>query len=255
MKPLVLKISGHQIDDPQFLSALAKAVRDMNRPIVIVHGGGREITEMQQRLGIETRYANGVRITDAESLAVVTMVLCGTVNKRLVRHLISAGIMAQGMSGVDQGMIRARKMPHNSIDMGFTGEVVHVNAGLLCSMLENGLMPVIAPICLSDDDDNEYNVNGDHVAGAVAAAINAERIIFLSNVEGVLVEENVVPTLTQQQTESLIDDGTIYGGMIPKVEMALHVLKKGVARAVITNLVGLQSHGGTVFTNMNGRTS
>ena len=253
MKPLVLKISGHQIDEPEFLSALAKTVRDMNRPIVIVHGGGREITEMQQRLGIETRYEDGVRVTDAESLAVVTMVLCGTVNKRLVRYLVSEGILAQGMSGIDQGMIRARKMPHESIDMGFTGEVVQVNAGLLCSMLESGLTPVIAPICLGDD--SEYNVNGDHVAGAVAAAIEAERIIFLSNVEGVLLEENVVPTLTQQQTDSLIADGTIYGGMIPKVEMALHVLKKGVARAVITNLVGLQSHGGTVFTNVNGRTS
>lgn len=253
MKPLVLKISGHEIDDPQFLSNLAKTVRNIDAPVVVVHGGGREISAMQQRLGIQPRYENGVRVTDAESLSIVTMVLCGTVNKRLVRYLLAEGIQAQGMSGVDQGLIQARKMPHESIDMGFTGEVIKVNAGLLCSMLESGLTPVIAPICLGDD--SEYNVNGDHVAGAVAAAIGAERIIFLSNVEGVLLEEQVVPTLTQQQTELLISDGTIYGGMIPKVEMALDVLKKGVPNAVITNLLGLQTHGGTVFTNLNGGVS
>lgn len=250
MKPLVLKISGHEIDNPEFLAALAKTVRNLDTPVVIVHGGGREISEMQQRLGIQPRYENGIRVTDAESLSIVTMVLCGTVNKRLVRHLVSVGIQAQGMSGVDQGLILARKMPHDSVDMGFTGEVIKVNAGLLCAMLESGLTPVIAPICLGDD--SEYNVNGDHVAGAVAAAIGAERIIFLSNVEGVLLEEKLVPALTEEQTQSLIADGTIYGGMIPKVEMALDVLKKGVPRAVITNLVGLQSHGGTVFTNLHG---
>jgi acetylglutamate kinase len=253
MKSIVLKISGHEIDDPQFLSALAKTVRNLDKPVVIVHGGGREISHMQQRLGIEPHYENGVRVTDAQSLAIVTMVLCGTVNKRLVRYLLAEGIQAQGMSGVDQALIRARKMPHDSIDMGFTGEVVQVNGALLCSMLESGLTPVIAPICLGED--SEYNVNGDHVAGAVAAAMGAERIIFLSNVEGVLVEENIVPTLSQDQTKSLIADGTIYGGMIPKVEMALDVLQKGVPSAVITNLVGLQSHGGTVFTNINGRTT
>lgn len=252
MKPLVVKIGGHEIDSPEFLSALADTVRDLPAPVVIVHGGGREISEMQQRLGIQPRYENGVRITDADSLAIVTMVLCGTVNKRLVRHLVAAGVKAQGMSGVDQGLIRSRKMPHPSIDMGYTGEVVQVNATLLCAMLEDGITPVIAPICLGED--SELNVNADHVAGAVAAAIGAERMIFLSNVEGVLLNNEIIPGLTQQQTQSLIADGTIYGGMIPKVEMALDVLKKGVPNAVITNLIGLQSHGGTVFTNSNGRT-
>jgi len=150
-------------------------------------------------------------------------------------------------------LIRAQKMPHVSIDMGFTGEVVEVKRAVLSSMLENGITPVIAPICLGDD--SEYNVNGDHVAAAVAAAIEAERIIFLSNVEGVLVEEKIVPSLTEDQTKLLIANGTIYGGMIPKVEMALDVLRKGVSKAVISNLTGLQTHGGTVFTNLKGEVS
>lgn len=246
MRPVVLKISGHQIDDPEFLKSLAQTIAEMQSPVIVVHGGGKEISEMQKKLGIEPHYVDGVRVTDAASLSIVTMVLCGTVNKRLVRYLLSAGVDAQGISGIDRGIVQAEKMPHPELDMGFTGEVTGVNADALLEMLSNGITPVLAPLSLGSD--SHYNVNGDHVAGAVAVAVEAEKVIFLSNVEGVLINEAVTGNLTAEETISLIEDGTIFGGMIPKVQTALHALQSGVQSAVITNLTGLQSHGGTVFT-------
>ncbi|MDQ7028103.1 MAG: acetylglutamate kinase [Anaerolineae bacterium] len=245
LKPILIKIGGHDIADPNFLSELASVIATMTVPVAIVHGGGKEISDMQQRLDIEPQYIDGVRITDAESLSVVTMVLCGTVNKRLVRTLTSNGVDAQGLSGVDRGIIRAAKMPHPSIDMKFTGEVIRVRDDVLLMMMAQGIVPVIAPICAGKD--SSYNVNADHVAGAVAAAIGVERLVFITNVEGVLVNETVKLSMTQLETAALIADGTIFGGMIPKVTTALHTLQSGVAKAVITNLTGFKTHGGTVF--------
>jgi acetylglutamate kinase len=137
-------------------------------------------------------------------------------------------------------------MPHETVDMGFTGEVTAVRVDLLLSLLDMGITPVVAPICLGAESN--YNVNGDHVAGAVAAAVEAERLVFLSNVEGVLKDGSLVAALTPEQTEALIADGTIFGGMIPKVRTALGALAADVAQAVITNLDGLRTSGGTVFT-------
>jgi acetylglutamate kinase len=244
-KPVVIKIGGNEIDDPTFLAGLAPAVKAVKAPVAIVHGGGREISALQQAMGIEPRYLDGVRVTDAPSLAVVEMVLGGAVNKRLVRHLIAGGLEAQGMSGVDRGLVRAEKMPHATEDMGFTGRVVSVRGDVVVDWLAQGITPVIAPVCLGTDSN--YNVNADHVAGAVAAAIGASRVVFLTNVEGVLVNGGRVETLTPEQAEALIADGTIFGGMIPKVRTALHALADGVPEAVITNLAGLKAGTGTVF--------
>lgn len=245
-KPIVIKISGHQIDDVEFLTALAETIAKLQTPMVIVHGGGKEISILQEKLGIEPHYVDGIRVTDEQSLAIVTMVLCGSVNKRLVQYLLKQGLDAQGVSGIDRGLIRAKKMPHPTIDMGFTGEVTEVHGEILLEMLAQGITPVVAPLSLGED--SHYNVNGDHVAGAIATAIDADRVIFLSNVEGVLIDDVVSPELTTQKTENLIQDGVIYGGMIPKVQTALHALQSGVSQVVITNLMGLQTHGGTVFT-------
>jgi acetylglutamate kinase len=243
---VLIKIGGNEIDDPVFLSELASVVRGLQTPVVIVHGGGKEISTLQQQLGIEPRYLDGVRITDAASLAVVEMVLCGVVNKRLVRSLLAGGVDALGLSGIDRGLIRAEKMQHPTQDMGFTGNVTSVRGEVLLDLLAQGVTPVIAPICLGED--SSYNVNADHVAGAVAAAIQPSKVIFLTNVEGVLVDGKPVNTLTVAQTNALIEDGTIFGGMIPKVKTALHALDMGVPQAVITNLTGLKTHGGTAFT-------
>jgi acetylglutamate kinase len=212
----------------------------------VVHGGGIEISELQRRLGITPRYVDGVRITDIASLQVVEMVLCGSVNKRLVGQLIAGGIDAQGMSGIDRGLIRAEQMPHDTEDMQFTGQVTTVNGDILREMVDAGITPVIAPVCLGAEGQL-YNVNADHVTGAVASAINASRVVFMTNVEGVLENGEVRRTITPAEAERMIDEEVIFGGMIPKVRTALETLKRGVPRAVITNLNGLRMNGGTVF--------
>lgn len=245
-QPIVIKLSGHSIDEPDYLATFAQTIADMSQPVIIVHGGGKEISSLMNDLGMQPTYIDGLRVTDEAAMAVVTMVLCGTVNKRLVHYLLEADIDAQGISGVDRGLITARKLQHSEIDYGFAGEAVSVRSEVLMQMLEAGITPVISPV--SGGIAQHYNVNGDHVAGAIASAIKAEKIIFLSNVEGVLVDDKVVANLTPERTQAYITDGTIYGGMIPKVETALHALQSGVPTAVITNLTGLQSHGGTQFT-------
>lgn len=248
LQPVVIKIGGNEIDDPTFLGELAPAVRSVAAPVIVVHGGGREISALQQLMGIEPRYLDGVRVTDAPSLAVVEMVLCGVVNKRLVRHLLAGGVEALGVSGVDRGLVRAEKMSHSTEDMGFTGQVASVRGALLRGWLEQGVTPVLAPVCLGEN--SSLNVNADHVAGAVAGAVGASRIVFLTNVEGVLVNGQRAATLTPEQAEALIVERTIFGGMIPKVRTALHALDEGVPEAVITNLAGLKAGTGTVFRHL-----
>ena len=242
---VIIKISGHELDDPVTLTGLATVVRSLSVPVVIVHGGGKEITALQTQLGIEARYVDGLRVTDAASLAVVEMALCGVINKRVVRTLLEAGVDAQGLSGVDRGLVRARKMPHSGVDMQFTGEIEAVNPAALRPLLDAGVTPVIAPVCVGQGTN--YNVNADHVAGALAAALGAARLVFLSNVPGVLADGVLVPNLTPVQTNDLITRGVITGGMIPKVRTALGALEAGVHEVVITNLAGLADGTGTAF--------
>jgi len=242
----ILKISGTQIDDPAFLHALGDAISQLQEPTVIVHGGGKEITRLQTAFGIQARYIDGLRVSDPESLELVKMVLCGAVNPRLVALLQHKGVMAQGLSGIDQGLVWAKKMQHPGGDLGWVGEVAHVRAEVLHGLLEAGVTPVIAPICLGDD--GVYNVNADHVAGAVGVALAAARVVFLTDVPGVLHEGRLLPNLTPPQAEEFIAQGIINGGMIPKVRTALDVVERGAARAVITNLDGLLAQNGTVIT-------
>ena len=241
----LIKISGHYLDDDVLLRQFAAAVARRVEQLVIVHGGGIEITRMQERLDIEPRYVDGLRITDAQSLSLVEMVLCGSVNKRLVRHLLNAGVDAQGLSGVDRGLIRARQMEHESVDMQFTGSVKTVRGEVLFQQLDLGVTPVIAPV--SAGTDSNFNLNADPVSGALAAAIGADSVVFISNVSGVLAENEVVERLSELEARALIANGTIYGGMIPKVETALDVLSSGVPKAIITDLDGWACDVGTTF--------
>lgn len=243
---VVIKISGHELDDPATLEGLARVVRGLEQQAVIVHGGGKEISALQQALGIEPRYADGLRVTDAESLAVVEMTLCGTVNKRVVRVLLEAGVDAQGLSGVDRGLVRAGPMRHAAVDMQFTGEIESVDVNVLAPLFSAGVTPVIAPVCVGQGTN--YNVNADHVAGALAAALGASRLIFLSNVPGVLADGALIDRLTPDQAGSLIARGVVTGGMIPKVNTALSALAAGVREVVITNLSGMAAGTGTSFT-------
>ena len=245
MQPVVLKIGGHDLRDGEFLRGLASIVSKLDLPLVLVHGGGAEIAELQRRLGIEPRYLQGVRVTDEGSLALVEMVLAGLVNTRLVRFLVLQGVAALGLSGVDLGLVRAVRMQHDEVDMGFTGEVSEVRADVIHELLESGLTPVVAPLCLGSDCT--YNVNADHVAGALAVASGAGRIIFLTNVRGVMLDDRVLPALTASQARTMIQAGEIHGGMIPKVETALQALATGVPEALITDLEGLRDGSGTLF--------
>ncbi len=241
----LVKISGHYLDDEASLQRFAQAVAARQQQLVIVHGGGNEITRLQESLAIEPRYVDGLRVTDAQSLALVEMALCGSVNKRLVRHLLNAGVDAQGLSGVDRGLVRAEKMRHGSVDMQFTGAVKSVRSEVLFQLLELGVTPVIAPV--SAGTDSNFNLNADPVAGALAAALKVRSVVYISNVAGVLVDKEIVKRLSEAEARALIADGTIYGGMIPKVISALDVLSSGVAQAIITDLHGWARDAGTTF--------
>ena len=249
----VVKVSGHCLDDHALIRQFAAVVAESDKPMVIVHGGGVEISQLQQKLNIVPRYVDGLRVTDADSLALVEMVLCGSVNKRLVRYLLSAGVDAQGLSGVDRGLIRARKLRHESLDMGYTGEVAAVRGEVITDLLARGIRPVIAPVSLGACSN--FNLNADPVAGAIAAAIGAREVVFISNVAGVLVAGKRVARLTRSQALELIERGVIYGGMIPKVESALAVLESGVPQAVITDLHGWARRGGTTFLGSDAKSS
>ncbi len=240
---LVLKIGGNELDDPAFVAELTQVVARLRPAPVLVHGGGKEIGLLQKALGGEPRFVGGLRVTDEIALAAAEMVLCGTVSTRLVAALIAAGADAQGLSGVDRGLIRVEKAQHAEGDLGWVGTPVAVRAELLQSLLDEGVVPVVAPISLGEG--GAYNVNADEAAGAIASALGDAEVVFVTNVPGVIVAGAVAPDLSSQQIADLIADGTIHSGMIPKVRSALTALSAGVRAARITNLAGLASGGGT----------
>jgi acetylglutamate kinase len=245
---LVIKIGGGQVDDDHFLAGLVDVIRDIaDRQMLIVHGGGKEIASWQERLGLECRFVEGLRVTDAQCLQVAEMVLSGLVNKRLVARLVAGGVPAVGLSGVDGGLIRVERMTHPAGDLGFVGRVMEVDPTVLEALLDQGLVPVVSPISLGLDGQT-YNVNADHAAWAIAGKAAAESLVFVTDVPGVLVEGVSQQHLSTEQIEPLIRDEVIRGGMVPKVRSALEALAGGVPTVCITNLEGLRDGGGTVIT-------
>lgn len=249
---IVIKIGGNEVDDENFLAGLAQAIKQMwnesaaNRRLqpVIVHGGGKEIARLQNALGLTPAFIEGLRVTDRESLDIAEMVLSGLVNKRLVARLMRAGVPAVGLSGVDFGLIRVERMVHPSGDLGWVGRIVAVHTNHLDALLERGLAAVISPISLGLDGYT-YNVNADHAATAVAQALMASQLVFVSNVPGVVIEGQTVPEISADQAEEWIQSSKIHGGMIPKVRSALEAVAAGIAQVRITNLEGLQTGAGT----------
>jgi acetylglutamate kinase len=217
-----------------------------------VHGGGKAIARLQERLSLQPRFVDGLRVTDDESLDVAEMVLSGLTNKRLVGALVSGGVAAIGLSGVDGGLFRVVKMAHAATDLGWVGEIVQTNPDEVEALLSRGVTPVISPISLGLDG-HTYNVNADHAACALACALEATELDFVSNVPGVLLGMGgegggeCVPALTSDEVETLIGSGEIRGGMVPKVRSALDALGRGVEQVRITNLAGLVTGGGTCF--------
>ena len=243
----VIKVGGNELDDPAFVEGLVSAVRQLAEPPLLVHGGGKEIRSLQERLGLEPQYVDGLRVTDLESLAVVQMVLAGRVNKRLVAALNVQGVDAFGMSGVDRGAVKAEKLDHPAGDLGWVGRVVAVRSEVFRRLLDDGITPVLSPICWGADG-SMFNVNADHVALAVATELAAETLVFLSNVPGVMNEGQLIETISPAQVEALIDDGVVFGGMVPKIRSALEAVAGGVGAVRITNIEGLAEGTGTVVT-------
>jgi acetylglutamate kinase len=243
---LVLKIGGNQVEDEEFLKGFVAAVHGLldQYAVVIVHGGGKEIADLHGRLGVSFETVQGLRATSQESLRLVEMVLNGTVNTRLVRWLVVGGVEAIGLSGVDLGLVRVTPLTVEGRSLGRVGQVQTVNAQALLHLLDLGLTPVVSPVSLGEDG-LVYNVNADHVAAGVAKAIDAARLIFVSNVPGVQVAGRTVAGLTLAQIEELIAEGHISGGMIPKVRAATEAVASGVQQAVITDLAGLAQGKGT----------
>lgn len=247
-KTVVVKYGGHAMGDPELGRAFARDIALLKQsginPIV-VHGGGPQIATMLNKLGLESRFENGLRVTDAKTVEVVEMVLAGSINKEIVAMINAEGEWAIGLCGKDGNMVFAEKArktvidPDSNIervlDLGFVGEPVEVDRTLLDLLARSEMIPVIAPVA-PGRDGHTYNINADTFAGAIAGALKAKRLLFLTDVAGVLDREgNLLKELTVAQAQALIADGTITGGMIPKVETCIAAIKRGVEGVVILN--------------------
>lgn len=235
---LVIKLGGNELSDDTFLAGFSRVVTDLAEWPVIVHGGGRGTSALSQRLGLDPRFVDGLRVTDDQGRDVAVMGLVGLASTRLVQALVTAGIPALGLSGVDAGLVTAEKYHHPTADLGWVGTPASVDADRLTSLVDAGFVPCLAPISL-DAGGDVYNINADHVAQAVAAAMEATALVFLTNVPGVLREGVRVPRMPPSMGEALIDAGVVVGGMIPKIRSAGAAVAAGVHRVLITDLDGL----------------
>jgi acetylglutamate kinase len=237
-RTIVVKYGGHAMEDLAGGQSFARDVvllKQVGIHPVVVHGGGPQIGEMLRRLGIESRFVDGLRVTDRATMEVVEMVLAGTINKALVAEINKAGGCAIGLCGKDGGLIRAKKLLRNGIDLGFVGEPEAIDCRVLDTLKASDIIPVIAPIGVGAQGET-YNINSDTVAGAIAAALKATRLLLLTDVAGVLdAEKKLIPELSAAAARHMIADGTIYGGMIPKVETCLEAVDGGVEAAVIVD--------------------
>ncbi len=239
---VVVKYGGHAMGDENLAREFARDIvlleQTATNPIV-VHGGGPQIEAMLKKVGVQSQYAAGLRITDERTLEIVEMVLAGSINKQMVGYINAAGGKAIGLCGKDGNMVTARKVhrPHapgeDVVDLGFVGEPDKVDSTVLEQILGRELIPVLAPIAQGADSQT-YNINADTFAGAVAGALGAKRLLFLTDVPGVLDKnKGLIKELRIDDIRGLIADGTITGGMIPKVETCIYALERGVEGVVI----------------------
>jgi acetylglutamate kinase len=243
---IVVKYGGHAMGNEQVARDFARDIVLLEQAglnPVVVHGGGPQISEMLERLGIKSEFAAGHRITDAASVEVVEMVLAGSINKQLVGFINAAGGRAVGLSGKDGRMLTAKKAtrtiydPDSAIekviDLGFVGEPDKVDTTVLDQIIHSQIIPVLAPVAASDDGGT-FNVNADTFAGAIAGALGATRLLLMTDVPGILdKDKNLIEEIDVEGIRRLIADGTITGGMIPKVETCIYALEKGVEAVVI----------------------
>jgi acetylglutamate kinase len=245
-KTILIKFGGHAMGKADYVNAFASDIALLDqvgaRPVV-VHGGGPQIGEMLTKLKIESNFIDGLRVTDEATISIVEMVLAGGINKALVAAIASAGGRAVGVSGKDGGLITARKLMavakssdstiQKAVDLGFVGEPANIDVTVLDALMMHNLIPVVAPVG-SGEDGKTYNINADTAAGAISAALNAKRMLMLTDVRGVQDKDgNLISSLTISQAEALILDGTVSGGMIPKVETCIEAVQGGAEGAVI----------------------
>ena len=246
-KVMVVKYGGNAMTDPILESSFARDIvmlKTVGIHPVVVHGGGPQVDNLLKELGRSSDRIDGMRVTDKPTMDVVEMVLGGSVNKSIVNLINKHGGRAIGLTGKDASLIRAKKLPmsktdeqgnQQQIDLGFVGDVVSINRDVIDLMIASNFIPVIAPLGV-DDEGNTYNINADVVAGKVAEFMLAEKLILLTNIKGVLDKEgNVATGLTPSKVDEMITDGTISGGMIPKISYALEAVKNGVKSAVIVD--------------------
>jgi len=252
-KLVIVKVGGKIVEEPTSLQQLLTDFAKMEGHKVLVHGGGRSATALATRLGIESKMVNGRRITDEETLKVVTMVYGGLVNKQIVAGLQSLGINALGLTGADLNYMRSEKRPVKDVDYGFVGDVKEVNASILADLIARDVVPVLAPLT-HDKMGNLLNTNADTIAGEAAKALAAYfdvTLMFCFEKKGVLKDEHdddsVIAELTPALFESYVQSGVIQGGMIPKLENAFEALQAGVKSVVITRADLIGGNGGTTI--------
>lgn len=249
----LIKVGGKIVEEASSLQRLLTDFAAISGHKLLVHGGGRSATRIAEQLGIESRMVDGRRITDAETLRVVTMVYGGLVNKNIVAGLQARGVNALGLTGADMDVIRSVKRPVKDIDYGYVGDVERVDARLLGDLIARGVVPVMAPLT-HDGTGNLLNTNADTIASETARALAARfdvTLVYCFEKKGVLRdpddEDSVIPSLNRRSFETLTADGTIAGGMIPKIENALAAIEAGVKRVIITRADAIDGHSGTLI--------
>jgi acetylglutamate kinase len=252
-KLTLIKVGGKIVEEEATLRQLLSDFAAIDGAKVLVHGGGRSATKIAAQLGIESKMVNGRRITDAETLKVVTMVYGGLVNKNIVAGLQAKGVNAMGLTGADMNVIRSVKRPVKEIDYGFVGDVEQVNAPLLGELIDKGIVPVLAPLT-HDGEGHMLNTNADTIAGETAKALAAlydVTLIYCFEKKGVLRDENddesVIPEITRDDFERYVAEGVIQGGMIPKLENAFDALRANVSKVIITQATAIDGTQGTLI--------
>ena len=244
---VVIKYGGNAMKDSQSIKSFCEDVallKQSGLKPVIVHGGGPQIGNMLEQLGIETKFESGMRITDEKTLDVVEMVLCGGINKEIASEINQSGCKAIGISGKDASMIIAKKHDgkikdesniEKIVDLGFVGIPKKINTEIIEISINNDFIPVIAPLGISEDGKT-FNINADTVAGAIAFSLNAKRLLILTDVQGVLDgDDKIIEEISKEEALTMIEKGIISGGMIPKINTCINALEKGVSASVIVD--------------------
>ncbi|MCH5351618.1 MAG: acetylglutamate kinase [Clostridiales bacterium] len=237
-KTIVIKYGGNAMGDEEITTTILQdiaALKIVGVNPILVHGGGPEINKMLSRLGIKPQFCNGLRVTDEDTMEVAQMILCGKINKNIVGTLNTLGVNAIGLCGKDSKLIKAEKLNDN---LGYVGKITEINAKLLEVLAKDEFIPVIASIA-TDDEGNSYNVNADIAAAAIGAAMHAEKLLFLSDIDGIMAnkddKETLIDRITVAELRKMIDTGAISGGMVPKANSCIDAIERGIGSVLVLN--------------------